>query len=47
MNNKKIIKGNKKKEVKHSKIIMLAKSTLNGIKTLISQASIDLDISHE
>ena len=26
---------------------MLAKSTLNSIETLISQALIDLDISHE
>ena len=26
---------------------MLAKSKLNGIETLISQALIDLDISHE
>ena len=32
---------------KRSKIIMLAKSKLNGIETLISQALIDLDISHE
>ena len=26
---------------------MLAKSKLNGIKTLVSQALIDMDISHE
>ena len=35
---------NKKKE--HNKIVMLAKSKLNSIKTLMSQAH-DLDISHE
>ena len=36
---------NKKK--KHDKIFMLAKSKLNSIETLISQALTDLDISHE
>ena len=36
---------NKKK--KHDKILVLAKSKLNSIETLISQAWIDLDISHE
>ena len=36
---------NKKK--KHDKILILAKSKLNSIETLISQALIDLDISHE
>ena len=35
---------NKKK--KHDKILMLAKSKLNSIETLISQALIDMDISH-
>ena len=39
------ITGNKKK--KHDKILMLAESKLNSIETLISQALIDLDISHE
>ena len=33
--------------VKHDKILMLAKSKLNRIETLISQALIDMDISHE
>ena len=37
----------KKKKKKHDKILMLAKSKLNSIETLISQALIDLDISHE
>ena len=31
---------------KHDKILMLAKSKLNSIETLISQALIDMDISH-
>ena len=39
------ITGNKKK--KHNKIVMLAKSKLNSIETLVSQALIDLEISHE
>ena len=36
---------NKKK--KHDKILMLAKSRLNRIETLIAQTLIDMDISHE
>ena len=32
---------------KHDKILMLAKSILNSIKTLVSQALIDMEISHE
>ena len=36
---------NKKK--KHDKILMLAESKFNSIKTLISRALNDLDISHE
>ena len=36
---------NKKK--KHDKILMLAESKFNSIKTLISQALNDLEISHE
>ena len=32
---------------KHDKVLMLAKSKLNSIGTLISQALIDLDKSHE
>ena len=32
---------------KHDKIVMLAKIKLNDIETLISQALIDMDISHE
>ena len=41
---KKLLKETRKK---HSKIIMLAKSKLNSIETLMSQALIDLEISHE
>ena len=37
----------RKKKKKHNKIIMLAKTKLNSIETLMSQALIDLDISHE
>ena len=36
---------NKKK--KHNKIVILAKSKLNSIEALMSQALIDLEISHE
>ena len=39
------ITSNKKK--KHDKILVLAKSKLNSIETLISQALNDMDISHE
>ena len=44
---KKLLKitGNKKK--KHDKILTLAKSKLNSIENLISQALIDMEISHE
>ena len=34
-------------EKKNDKILMSAKSKLNSIETLISQAQIELDISHE
>ena len=36
-----------KKKKKHDKILMLAESKFNSIDTLISQALIDMDISHE
>ena len=32
---------------KHDKILMLAKSKLDSIETLVSQALIDMEISHE
>ena len=34
------------KEKKHNKILMFAKSKLNSIETLVSQAMIDMEISH-
>ena len=37
----------KKKKKKHDKILMLAKIKLNSIDALISQALIDMDLSHE
>ena len=40
-----IIARNEKK--KHDKILLLAKSKLNSIETLVSQALIDMEISHE
>ena len=36
---------NKKK--KHDKILILAKSKLNSIETLVSQVLIDMEITHE
>ena len=35
------------KKIKHNKILMLARSKLNSIESLISEALIDLQISHE
>ena len=37
----------KKKEKKHQKIVLLAKSKLNSIEVLISKALIDSNISHD
>ena len=37
----------KKKKKKHEKILMVAKSKLNSIETLVSQPLIDIEISHE
>ena len=37
----------KKKEKKHDKIVLLAKSKLNGIEVLISKTLIDSVISHD
>ena len=44
---KKLLNIIRNKKKKHDKILVLAKSKLNSIETLISQAWIDLDISHE
>ena len=43
---KKLLSITKNKKKKHDKILMLAKSKLNSIETLISQALIDMEISH-
>ena len=44
---KKLLSITRKKKKKHDKILMLAKSKLNSIETLISQALINMKISHE
>ena len=44
---KKFLDITRKKRKKHDKILMLAKSKLNSIDTLISRTLIDMDISHE
>ena len=44
---KKLLKVTRKKKKKHNEIVMIAKRKLNSTKNLISQALIDLDISHE
>ena len=44
---KKLLKITKNRKKKHNKIVVLAKSKLNSIETLIFQALIDLEISHE
>ena len=44
---KKLLKTTRNKKKKHDKILMLAKSKLNSIETLVSQALIDMKISHE
>ena len=44
---KKLLTITKNKKKKHYKILMLAKSEQNSIETLISQALIDMDISHK
>ena len=44
---KKLLDITRKKRKKHDKILMLAKSKFNSTYTLISQALIDMDISHE
>ena len=44
---KKLLNITIKKKKKHDKILMLAKSKLNSVETLISQALIDMEISHE
>ena len=44
---KKLLKITRNKKKKHNKILMLAKSKLNGIESLVPKASINMNISHE
>ena len=44
---KKLLSKTKNEKNKHDKILMLAKSKLNSIKILLSQALVDIEISHE
>ena len=44
---KKLLKTTRNKKKKHDRILMLAKSKLNSIETLLSQALIDTEISHK
>ena len=44
---KKLLNITRNKKKKHDKILILAKSKLNSIETLISEALIDMEISHE
>ena len=44
---KKLLNMTRKKKKMHDKILLLVESKFNSIETLISQASNDLDISHE
>ena len=44
---KKLLSITRNKKKKHDKILMLAKSKLDSIETLVSQALTDIEISHE
>ena len=44
---KKLLKTTKNKKEKYDKVLMLAKSKLNSIETLVSKALIHMEISHE
>ena len=44
---KKLLSITRNKKKKHNKILMLAKSKLNSIETLISQTLVDMEIGHE
>ena len=45
--NKKLLSITRNQKKKHDKILMLTKSKLNSIETLVSQAVTDMEISHE
>ena len=44
---KKILNITRNKNKNHDKVLMLAKTKLNSMETLVSQALIDMEISHE
>ena len=44
---KKLLSITRNKKEKHDKILVLTKCKLNSIETLVSQALIDMEISHE
>ena len=44
---KKLLSITRNKKDKHDKILVLTKCKLNSIETLVSQALIDMEISHE
>ena len=44
---KKLLKRTRNEKKKHNKILMLAKSKLNSIESLMSKALIDMDVNHE
>ena len=44
---KKLLSTTRKKKKKHDKTVMLGKSKLSSIETLVSQALIDMEIGHE
>ena len=44
---KKLLSITRNKKKKHDRILMLAKSKLNSIATLVSQALVDIEIRHE
>ena len=44
---KQLLKPTRNKKKMHDKILILAKSKLNSIESLVSRALIDMDISHE
>ena len=44
---KKLMNITRRKKKRHDKVLMLPKSKLNSIETLICQALIDMEIGHE
>ena len=44
---KKLLKITRNEKKKHNKLVILGRSKLNSIEELVSQALLDLEISHE